>query len=191
MLGKTQNQTRTKRNLIFLNVNKGKIEHLEPGGGKNYFDYVEGIFSRIVQKERNFHGETVLYWYVNFDEPGSENTYSVAFPYGSNVFKSVILALASASSDALSLPIRLEPWLKGEFTNVTLYAGETRLDWITKDLPEVKTMRVGGKVIKDDSERMQFITNYVNMINDRKGIRDLSGRRKEPEFTGDLFAGVG
>ena len=188
MLGnKTQNgDPRIKRNLIFLNINKGRLEHIEPDGGKTFFDFVEGKFSRIVQKERNFHGERVLYWYVNFDEPNSNDTYSLAFPYSSNVFKSVILALATATPEELENNIiRVEPWLKGEYTNVTLETDGRRLDWITKDLPEIKNIYIGGKTVKDDSARMELITKYVNTINERRGLHPSSGRTGNR--TGVLF----
>ena len=60
--------------------------------------------------------------------------------------------------------MKIEPYLKNGFTKVVVSVGGTRLDWVIKELPEVKEVLVGGQRIKDDSERMKLIEHYVEEI---------------------------
>lgn len=158
-LGKSE-QTRK----YYLSISEGKIVHSQDGR-KEYYSSVEGRLEKVYKMERTFKGETVLYWYVDIRGENGE-LYSISLPYKSGVFKSIILALASEPAVALST-LKIEPYKKGDFTKVVVSSNGARLDWITKELPAVKEVRVGGQTVKDDSERMAYIESLVADINAR------------------------
>lgn len=161
MLGTTENK---RGKLYFLNVKDGKILR-KSGPLVDEFDFVEGTLEKIFQKERNFNGETLVYWYINLrDENG--DLYSLGLPYSSGVFKSIILALASSQTIGLS-PIKIETYLKDGHSKVIVSEGGKKLDWITKELPPVTETRIGGKVVKDDTARMEYICSLVEDIKTR------------------------
>lgn len=158
MIGNTE-QHRGK--LYFLNVKDGKILRKD-GLIADEFNFVEGTLERIFQKERDFNGETLLYWYMNLrDEKG--DLFSLGLPYSSGVFKSIILSLASCETIGLS-PVKIETYLKDGHTKVVVSSGGRKLDWITKELPPLTEQRVGGKVVKDDTARMEYICSLVEDI---------------------------
>ena len=146
----------------YLSIADGKVLHREDGKEESY-SFVEGTLEKIYKLERTFNGETVPYWYIDIRGEKRE-VYSISLPYKSGVFKSIILALANEPAVALST-VKVEPYKKGDYTKVIVYSNGTRLDWITKELPEVKEVRVGGQIVKDDSERMAYIESLVNDIN--------------------------
>lgn len=158
-LGKAE-QTRK----YYLSISEGKIVHSQDGR-KEYYSFVEGQLERVYKMERTFNGETVPYWYIDIRGEKRE-VYSISLPYKSGVFKSIILALANEPAVALAT-VKVEPYKKGDYTKVIVYSNGTRLDWITKELPEVKEVRVGGQIVKDDSERMTYIESLVADINAR------------------------
>lgn len=146
------NQTKT-----YLNVKEGKIYQ-----GNTPYSFVEGYLKGIEQKDREFKGEPVKYWYVNLASNQGE-LYSLALPYSSGVAKSLFNSLASA--EQFTKPIRIETYISREFTKVSVSIDGVRLSWKDKNLPPVKQIQVGDKIVKDDSERMSFIVNLVNEIN--------------------------
>ena len=158
-LGKAE-QTRK----YYLSISEGKIVHSQDGR-KEYYSFVEGQLERVYKMERTFNGETVPYWYIDIRGEKRE-VYSISLPYKSGVFKSIILALANEPAVALAT-VKVEPYKKGDYTKVIVYSNGTRLDRITKELPEVKEVRVGGQIVKDDSERMTYIESLVADINAR------------------------
>jgi hypothetical protein len=151
-LGTTQKTT-------YLNIKDGKIFK-----DKNPYDYVGGYLKNIDLKDRDFRGETVKYWYINITSKDGDN-YSLALPYYSGVAKSIINSLASG--DDFSKEILIKPYLSGEYTKVVTYLGDNKLSWKTSELPNIEEVKVGDKIVKDDSKRMEFIVNLVNEINSK------------------------
>ena len=162
MLGQqTQPQTQIK----WLSIHHGKVE-LSDNGQKQLFSYVEGRNISIYKRERNYNGEAVLKWFINLrDDEG--DLYSISFPYNSGTFKSVVLALASATDLTSSTAIKIHPYQKGNFTNVVVYADGAKLDWAVRELPPVEYVSINGQRIKDEAKRMELITSYVASINER------------------------
>lgn len=159
MLGNSANNTpRT-----YLVVSKGKIEKYEKDKERTQYDYIEGTIDGIYSRERTFRGERVTYWYIDIRD--KKNLYSMGFPYGSGTFKSIILSLASVKELNKRTPIRIETYLKNQYTNVVVWADGNKLDWATKELPPIEEMNVGDRTIRDDSKRMQFISSLVTTIN--------------------------
>jgi hypothetical protein len=161
-LGQVSEKTRK----YYLTITEGKIVHSE-NGKRELYGYVEGSLERIYQLERTFNGEKVLYWYI--DIRGEEGElYSLALPYKSGTFKSIVLALASEPAIGLST-IKIEPYEKGGFTKVVTSSNGKRLDWVTKQLPAVETVSIAGQPVKDDTRRMAYISSLVAQINDTLG----------------------
>ena len=61
--------------------------------------------------------------------------------------------------------IRIETYLKDGRTKVSVFDQGNKLNWITSELPPVRETQVGGRIVKDDSERMSFIAGLVKKIN--------------------------
>lgn len=161
-LGKTE-AVQTKKH--YLSINNGKVIIDKGQGRKESFGFVEGYMEGIYTQKRNFGGEEVTRWFIDLRD--GTDIYSICLPYSSGVFKSIILALASDEALNSSTPIRIEPYERNGFTKVIVYAEGTKLDWLTKELPPLKEVKVGAKVVKDDTERMIFICNLCNTINKR------------------------
>ena len=159
-------QIQEKARKYYLSISDGKIVHSE-NGKKEFYSFVEGSLERIYQLERTFNGERVIYWYIDI-RGGEEELYSLALPYKSGTFKSIVLALASEPAIGLSL-IKIEPYEKNGFTKVVVSSGGNRLDWVTKQLPEVETISIAGQPVKDDTKRMAYISSLVAQINTRLG----------------------
>lgn len=160
MLGE---ETRRARR-YYLTISDGQVVHSE-NGEKKYYSFVEGKLEKIYKLERNFNGETVLYWYIDIRGEKDE-LYSLSLPFKSGVFKSIVLSLASEPTVALGT-IKIEPYKKGDYTKVVTYCNVKKLDWIVKELPAVETIRIAGQPVKDDTKRMEYIESLVRQINAR------------------------
>lgn len=156
----------TKRK-VFLSISHGKVVHYLSGGGVEYFKNVEGTLQDVVIKERTFNGKKTPFWYMTLKDGGE--FYDLSLPYPSGTFKSIILALASYQSLNKETKILIEPYEKGNFTKVVVYADGIKLDWITKELPPLKEVTVGGKSFQDDTERMEFIKGLASQVKERIG----------------------
>lgn len=167
MLGQ---QTTEQGSKTYLNIKEGAIVKRTAQGEEKY-TYVDGYLTSLHQKERSFRGEIVMYWYLDLRDGQSNELYSLGFPYGSNTFKSIILQLASdnglqAIRDRSTL--RIEPY-RGEngYDKVQVWGEGVKLDWVTRQLPPVMETTVGGRKIKDDTERMNFICSLANKIQEQ------------------------
>lgn len=160
MLGTKENK---RGKIVFLNVKDGKLIRRD-GLVIEEFDFVEGTLEKIYTKEREFNGERVLYWYVPLRDDNGD-LYLLGLPYSSGVFKSIVLSLANDDELTALSTIRIETYLKDGRTKVSVYDQGRKLNWITNELPPVKETPVGGRIIKDDSERMSFIAGLVRKIN--------------------------
>lgn len=152
-------------NKIWLSIYNGKIERSE-NGNKTLYSYVEGRLLGIYTKERTYNGERVTKWFIDLQGEEGE-VYSISLPYSSGSLKSIVLALASDEALTSQSNVRIEPYLKGNYTSIVVWSDGVKLDWVVRELPEVETIQVGGRSYKDDTKRMQVITSYVEQINQR------------------------
>lgn len=166
MLVKTQD-TRPERKTYF-SVAHGKLVKTE-NGQKEFFSAVGGQIEGLFQKDRKFNGETVVYWYLDLRDEDTGELYSIGFPYYSNTFKSVILALASSKTLQRGTQITLETYEKDGNTKAKVYEEDSRLDWVTKDLPPIEVVTIGNKKVKDDTKRMRLISQYAIEVGKRLG----------------------
>lgn len=151
----------------YLSINGGKVIIDKGNGKKDSFSFVEGVLEGIYTKDRTFNGENVRRWYLDLKD--GKDIYSICFPYSSGVFKSIILSLASDEKLNRSTPIRIEPYEKSGYSKAVVYSDGVKLDWIVKELPPVEEVMVGGKIVKDDSKRMEFICSLCSTIMQRIG----------------------
>jgi hypothetical protein len=156
-----------KQNKIYLNIKEGKISHKSQTGEESLYDYVEGSLVGISKRDREFKGETVVYWYIDLLGETGE-LYSLSIHYSSGVAKAILNSLASV--DVLG-KIRIETYQSGDFTKTIVYNNGERLNWKYPELPPIEDLRIGDKIIKDDSKRMilfneiaQDLVNKVNIV---------------------------
>lgn len=165
MLGQRTEQVQGRRK-TYLNIKNGAIVKRTATGEESY-TYVEGRLEAISQKERTFRNEVVVYWYIDLRDEESGELYSIGFPYGSNTFKSVILALASPMGLTAvnnGSVVRIEPYTRNGYDKIVVWGEGVKLDWVTKTLPPVSERMIGGRKVKDDSERMSYICSLVSQI---------------------------
>lgn len=150
----------------YLSIHHGIVEKMGADGQKQRFGYVEGSLSAIYKKEREYNGERVLKWFVEMTDESGE-VYCISFPFNSGTFKSIILALGSDESLSGSSIVRIEPYEKGNFTNVVVWSDGVKCEWMTRDLPPVETVAINGRQYRDETKRMAFIEKVVAMILER------------------------
>lgn len=158
-----------ENNKTYLNIKDGAIVK-RTHNGEERFSFVDGRLENITQRERNFGGEKVRYWYIDLRDTESGELYSLGFHYSANTFKSIILQLASEEgllAVERGLTIKIEPYKKNGYDKVQVWSDGNRLGWAEKQLPPLKEITIGGRVIKDDSERMGLITAYAREIRKR------------------------
>ena len=168
-LGNNIDRQQTGRPRKWLSINHGKVE-LSEDGEKQLFSYVQGYLRNIYTAPRTYNGERVIKWFIDLED-GEEDLYTISFPYNSGTFKSIVLALASDQELTASTMVKIEPYQKGNFTNVVVRANGCKLDWVTKELPPVEYITLNGQRVKDEGKRMAYITTLTQSIN-RRASRD-------------------
>lgn len=150
-----------KQQKIYLNIKEGKIIRRDRTGQETQFTYVEGILAGISKKDREFKGEMVPYWYLDIQDPSGGDLYSLSIHYSSGVAKSIFNALASAENLG---KIRIEVYQSGDFTKAVVYNNGARLSWKYPELPPIEELKLGGRTVKDDSKRMEFIDQIAREV---------------------------
>lgn len=169
-------ETKSTLRKIYLTISKGVVERSLDNGRKEQYSYVEGAVERIHQKERTFGSEKMIYWYIDIRDTEGE-LYSIGFPFNAGTFKSIVLSLAGDESLSSSSIIRIEPYQKGGYTKVRVWADGVKLDWKVKELPPVETVEVGGKKVKDETKRMELISELAQEINDKVGASPIPEKK--------------
>lgn len=156
MLGQREKTT-------FLNISGGKVVRRTDRGEVQTFDYVEGTLEKIYQRDREFRGEKVPYWYLDLKDPSTGELYSLGVRATSGVWRGIILSLGNCSN--FLSPIRIEPYKKGDYDRVIVSSGGERLDWVA-DVPPVEEIEISpGKFIKSVDKREEFFLRIVERIN--------------------------
>lgn len=159
MLG--QNEKR-----IYLNVADGKIVKRTDRGTEK-FDFVSGDLEKIYTREREFRGEKVPYWYLDLRDSKSGDLYTLGINASSGVWRGIIFCLGSEEFNPL-LPVKIAPYMSGEYSRVSVYSGEDRLDWVS-GIPPVEEVEVGGRRVRSVEKREEFISGIVKRVNERLG----------------------
>lgn len=159
-LGRVEQRER----IYYLSITNGKIVHTDKGK-RNIYAFVEGKLEGINLTERTFNGEKVPYWFINLRGEKGE-LFVISLPYKSGTFKSIVLALASEPT--LGKVVKVEPYERNGFTKVVVSLNDKRLDWVTKELPPVEEIQIAGQPVKDDTKRMEYITQLVEAVNNHE-----------------------
>lgn len=165
MLGAYEKPQEDKRK-IYLNIKDGAVVR-RTDSGEQKFSYVEGRLEAITTKERNFRGEVVVYWYIDLRDTESGELYSLGFPYSNNIYKSIILSLSSDETLSPENVVRIEPYLKNGYDKVVVWLNGVKLDWVVKTLPPVEEVTIGGRRVKDDTKRMEYICSLTETLKSR------------------------
>ena len=164
-LGNNTDRHQSGRPRKWLSINHGKVE-LSENGEKQLFSFVQGHLRSIYTAPRTYNGEQVTKWFIDLED-GEDELYTLSFPYNSGTFKGIILSLASCESLTSGTLVKIEPYQKGNFTNVVVRADGCKLDWVTNELPPVEYITINGRTIKDEGKRMAYITTLTGTINKR------------------------
>lgn len=159
-LGRVEKRER----IYYLSITNGKITHNDKGK-RNIYAFVEGKLEGINLTERTFNGEKVPYWFINLRGEKGE-LFVISLPYKSGTFKSIVLALASEPT--LGKVVKIEPYERNGFTKVVVSLNDKRLDWVKKELPPVEEIQIAGQPVKDDTKRMEYITQLVEAVNNQE-----------------------
>lgn len=150
-------QSNQKR--LYLKIKDGKIHE-----GENTYTTVRGYLKGIDMKEKEFKGEIAKYWYINIKSETGDY-YCLTLSYSSGVAKSLFNSLANAPD--FSKQIRIDTYVKGEFTNISTFLDDDKLYWKYNEFPPIEEVKVGNKVVKDDSKRMKVFEEIVQEINSK------------------------
>lgn len=150
-----------KQGKSYLNIKEGKIVHRTATGQEALYDFIEGYLVDITKRDRDFKGETVVYWYFDIQTETGE-IYSLSLHYSSGVAKAILNSLASI--DGSPGMIRIETYQSGDFTKTTVYNNGQRLNWKYSELPPVEEVKLGDKTVKDDSKRMELFNQMAQEI---------------------------
>lgn len=169
-----------RQRTIYLNISGGKIVRRTDRGLMESFDYVEGDLEDIYQRDREFRGEKVPYWYLDLRDQKSGELYTLGISASSGVWRGIILCLGNC--DNFLLPIRISPYKKGDYDRVSVYSGDNKLEWV-EGLPPIEEIKVGGRTVKSVQKREEFILEIVERIR-----RSLPGHKQTKRRSpGDLL----
>ena len=152
---------------IYLGIANGKITY-RPGRDmeRQLFDFVEGKMREIRRRDATINNAPVKFY--DFIIENGADTYALSVPVDSGIARGIILPLMSVGNFSDTM-IRVSPWLKDTYTNVSVYANGQKLNWgiDPKELPPVEKVPVGNKEYVDDSKRVNFVEGLVDTINER------------------------
>lgn len=130
---------------------------------EKFYDFIDGIITGIETRE-NEYGKN---WLVSLLDEETGQTQVLQFKYSSGYAAAFLKALPNVD---LSAKVKITPKLTIEGdkkkTTVFINQGGQACKWaFTKDapngLPELKQIKVKGKITWDDSDVMEFLENMV------------------------------
>lgn len=150
----------------FKTMVEGAIERTTKTGKKTFekfYDYIDGIITNIETRE-NEYGKS---WILSLLDEETGHTQILQFNYSSGYASAFLKALPNVD---LSSKMKITPKLtvEGDKKKTTVFINQHghACKWaFTKDnpngLPELKQIKVKGKVTWDDSDVMEFLENIV------------------------------
>ena len=159
MLGQEQKR-------VYLNIAEGKVVRRTDRGTEK-FDFVSGDLERIYSKEREFRGEKVPYWYLDLRDTQTGDLYTLGINATSGVWRGIIFCLGSEEFNPL-LPLKISPYVSGDYSRVSVYSGDKRLEWVS-GIPPVEEVEVDGRRVRSVAKREELISGLVERINESLG----------------------
>lgn len=172
---------------IFLNVADGKLirRHQQPNEktveritktGKQVFEESFKDLKAYLTSVKTHENDFGKQWHLTFSE--NECTYIITMPYSSRYASSFLKALPNVD---LKKEVRIMPWSmidkndsSRKITGVTMYQsdGGKIPPRYTKEepngLPEMKQIKVKGKITWDDSDMMDFLEKETFLLFNEK-----------------------
>lgn len=171
MLGQEQKR-------VYLNIAEGKVVRRTDRGTEKY-DFVSGDLERIYSREREFRGEKVPYWYLDLRDNKTGDLYTLGINASSGVWRGIIFCLGSEDFNPL-LPVKISPYMSGEYSRVSVYSGDKKLDWVT-GIPPVEEIQIAeGRRVRSVEKREDFIASLVDRINERLTDRPTQPTPRTP-----------
>lgn len=169
----------------FLGIAKGKIVY-RPGKDiePEYYDNFQGVVKNITKREAVINDKPMLYYDIQMS--AGNQLYVLSVPVSGSVARGIILSLANIE-DIKGAVIRISPWKKEEYTNVSVYYKDQRVNWVVDELPPLKELQFKGRTIYDDTDRINLVDNYVNLINERlhRQFNPETGELEAPDIPTD------
>ncbi len=151
----------------FKQMVEGSTERITKTGKvvyEKFYDFIDGVITGIETRE-NDYGKN---WLVSLLDEETGQTQVLQFSYSSGYSAAFLKALPNVD---LSKKVKITPKLTIEGdkkkTTVFINQGGAACKWAyTKDnpngLPELKQIKVKGKITWDDSDVMEFLEKMVN-----------------------------
>lgn len=148
---------------------EGAIERTTQTGKitfEKFYDFIDGVITGIETRENEFGKQ----WVVSLLDEETGQTQSLQFNYSSGYAAAFLKALPNVD---LSKKVKITPKLTIEGdkkkTTVFINQGGHACKWFyTKDnpngLPELKQIKVKGKITWDDSDVMEFLEDMVKRL---------------------------
>lgn len=178
-------------NYYSLSKEVPKVRHKTQDGRELFFDYIEGLLTRIDHVEDEYQGRKVYKFMFHF-EP-SDHSYKDILQVGENssAARGILMSLYNVKGPIQH--VKVAPYHKEHngrnYTNVWFeHNGET-VDWdksITSKVPPVRTINAGGREMKDDADRIDFFRRMANQIKQRLAAGAVPGHSVDPE-TGEIY----
>ena len=169
----------------FLGISKGKIVY-RPGkdAEPEYYDNFQGVVKSITKREALINEKPMLYYDIQMT--AGDLLYVLSVPLASSVARSIILSLANIENIKGAI-IKISPWKKDEYTNVSVYHKDQRVSWVVNGIPPLKEIIYKKTRILDDTERVNLVDSYVTLINERlhRQFNPETGELKAPEIPSD------
>lgn len=152
---------------LFLGIAQGKVTYRAGRDAEvQTFDYVEGIIKGITRRDATINDKDIKFYEIAIQN--GSNNFVLSVPMDGSVARGIILSLASIQNFG-GLVVRISPWIKETFTNVSVYANGEKVNWAIdpSQLPPLKKVTVGRKEFIDDTDRVAFVEGLVDEINAR------------------------
>lgn len=148
-------------------ANADTVERITKTGKQVFEEHFKDLKAKLVDLEtrENDYGKQ---WQLKFKD--GEDNYIIQIPYSSRYASSFLKALPNVD---LTEPVRFMPWSMQDkndatkkVTGITLYqTGGKIASFYSKEnpngLPEMKQVKIKGKMTWDDSELTEFLENMV------------------------------
>jgi len=174
---------------IFLGIAQGKITYRAGRDAeKQEFDFVEGRIKGITRRDAHINDKDIKFYEIAIEN--GNNKFILSVPMDGSVARGIILSLAGIQNFS-ETTVKISPWLKDTYTNVSVYANGEKAGWVIdpKELPPVKEIKAGTKTFYDDSERVDLVEKMVDSINERIATEPASSNAPMVDY--DQYPGQG
>lgn len=147
--------------------NADTVERVNKLGRTVYEEHFVDLTGKLVDIATREHQDYGKQWQLKFESDGE--IFLIQMPFSGRYASSFLRVLPNLD---LKKEMRFKPWemtdkndASKKVSGITIYQGGKILPYYTKDepngLPELKQVKVKGKITWDDSDLMDFLENMV------------------------------